>query len=191
MGEALRQYDREVMAALRGLSGDHLTSGERVALARGTTLTPPASAADIAALEQRIGRALSPSYRALLETSDGMIFEGASNQVVLLRATEVTPLTPQAYPGLEAWLTMPDVAVPLVPEAGGPLPGSALRRAWLISSAEDGDAYFIFPDLATPDGEWPVWFMGPGNPGAYGYASLRAMFERERGTALRALAARR
>ena len=86
---------------------------------------------------------------------------------------------------------MPDAAVPLAPEAGGPLPGSALRRAWMISSVEDGDTYFIFPELEGSDGEWPVWFFGPKNPGAYGYRSFRAMLERERDAALRNLSQRR
>jgi hypothetical protein len=86
---------------------------------------------------------------------------------------------------------MADVAVPLVPEAGGPLPGSALRRAWMISSVEDGDVYFIFPDLESSDGEWPVWFFGPKNPGAYGYRSFRANARARARAALRNLSQRR
>jgi len=70
-------------------------------------------------------------------------------------------------------------AVPDVP-TGQWLPGPALARAWVLSSVEDGDVYLIFPDLAHPDGEWPVWFFGPKNPGAYGYRSFGAMLAAER-----------
>lgn len=190
-GDAIRAYDRAVMAELARLPDDRLTPDERTARTRGTTLSSPAAASDIEALEARIGRRLPPSFRAFLATSDGMMFEGALNQVTLLRARDVKPLTARDYPGLEEWIAMPDVAVPLVPEAGGPLPGAALARAWLISSAEDGDAYFMFPDLQTADGEWPVWFFGPQSPGAYAYRSFAAMFEREREPALRNLTQRR
>ena len=116
-----------------------------------------------------------------------MLFEGALNRVTMLPAAEVVPLSNSTYPGLGIWFAMPDVAVPLDPTAGGPLPGDALQKAWVISSIEDGDVYLILPDLASPDGEWPVWFFGPKNPGAIGYRSFRQMLESGRGQALRAL----
>lgn len=190
-GEVIRMYDRDVMDVLRRLPTTSLTPDEARARERGTTLVPPASAADLEALERRIGKPLPPSYRAFLTTTDGMMFEGFLNQVMLLRASEVKPLTASEFPGIGVWFSMPDAAVPLAPEAGGPLPGSALRRAWMISSVEDGDTYFIFPELEGSDGEWPVWFFGPKNPGAYGYRSFRAMLERERDAALRNLSQRR
>jgi len=56
-----------------------------------------------------------------------------------------------------------------------------------LRSVVDGDAYLIFPELARPDGEWPVWFFGAKNPGAIAYASFGAMLARERGPALEEL----
>jgi len=187
LAAAIRQYDRDVIERLRRLPDTQLTPAKRAALARGTTLSEPASAQELDGLAARIGKPLPPSYREFLATTNGMMFEGALNQVVLLRAAEVVPLTDREYPRLRGWRAMPDAAVPGAREAGGPLPGAALDHAWVISDEHDGDIYLIFPDRATSDGEWPVWFLGDKNPGAYGYASFRAMFEREREAALRKL----
>jgi len=187
----IQEFDRDVVAQLRRLPEEQLSPDERAALTRGTTLGSPATREQIEALAKRIGKPLPRSYRAFLATTDGMMFEGALNQVTMRRAADVIRLSESDYPPLGIWLAMPDAAVPLDPTAGGPLPGLALARAWAISSNEDGDIYLIFPELASPDGEWPVWFFGPKNPGAYGYASFGAMFERERRAALRTIAQRR
>lgn len=186
----LRQFDRDVMERLRRLPVSARLPEEQKAIDRCTTLTAPASAADIEDLERRIGKRLPSSYRAFLATTNGMMYEGAQNQVTMLPAREVAPLAAGDYPGLGVWLAMPDVAIPLDATAGGPLPGPALARAWRLSSIEDGDVYFIFPALADATGEWPVWFFGPKNPGAIGRASFRAMLEYERAAAVRALDAR-
>jgi hypothetical protein len=187
LGEELRAFDRDVLERLRRLPDPRLIPEERRALAKGTTLNARATPADLDALAARIGKPLPPSYRAFLATSDGMLYVAPLNVVTMLPANAVAPLTPDSFPGIEIWLAMADVAVPLEPAARGPLPGSALARAWMISSAEDGDVYFIFPDLAGADGEWPVWFFGPKNPGAYGYRSFGDMLARERAPALREL----
>ena len=50
---------------------------------------------DVDALARRIGHPLPPSYRAYLETSNGMLFEGALNRVTMLPAAEVVPLSKQ------------------------------------------------------------------------------------------------
>ena len=187
----IRQYDRDVLAALRRLPADALAPAERAAAERGTTLSDPAKAADLEGLEKRIGKPLPPSYRAFLAATNGMMFEGMVSQVEMRPAAKVVPFSERDFPGIAIWLSMPDIAVPLVPEAGGPLPGAALTRAWVISSDDDGDVYFIFPDLASPDGEWTVGFFGPKNPGAYVYASFREMFDRESAAGLRGLELRR
>ena len=184
LAEELRQFDRDVLARLRTVPERFLHPSEREALAKGTTLAAPATSADLDALAARIGKPLPPSYRAFLEASNGMIYVAPLNVVRMLPASSVVPLTPAEFPGIEVWFAMPDAAVPLEPAAGGPLPGQALARAWVISSVEDGDTYFIFPALAGTDGEWPVWFFGPKNPGAYGYRSFGAMLARERAAAL-------
>ena len=182
--EDLRQFDRDVLARLRKLPDRHLHPAERDAIAKGTTLNGPASDTDLDALAARIGKPLPPSYRAFLATTNGMIYVAPLNVVTMVSADAVVPLTTANFPGIEVWLAMADAAVPHEPAAGGPLPGRALARAWVISSIEDGDVYFIFPDLAGADGEWPVWFFGPKNPGAYGYPSFGAMLARERAAAL-------
>ena len=185
--EDLRQFDRDVLERLRRLPDRHLIAEEREALAKGTTLNAPAIAADLDALAARIGKPLPPSYRAFLEASNGMLYVAPLNVVTMLPAGAVAPLTAGSYPGLDVWRTMADVAVPLDAAAGGPLPGPVLARAWIISSVEDGDVYLIFPDRAGADGEWPVWFLGPKNPGAIGYRSFGDMLARERVPALREL----
>jgi len=187
LGEELRTFDRDVLERLRRLPDRHLIAEEREALAKGTTLNAPAIAADLDALAARIGKPLPPSYRAFLKTSNGMLYVAPLNVVTMLPAGAVAPLTAGSYPGLDVWRTMADVAVPLDAAAGGPLPGPALARAWIISSVEDGDVYLIFPDRAGADGEWPVWFLGPKNPGAIGYRSFGDMLARERVPALREL----
>lgn len=186
-GAELRRFDRDVVERLRRLPDTARTQEEQAAIARGTTLNEPAGQADVDALAARIGKPLPPSYRDFLASSNGMLFEGALNVVTLLPATSVVPLTDSRYPGIGIWRAMPDVAIPLDPAAGGPLPGAALARAWLLSSIVDGDVYLIFPELAGPDGEWPVWFFGPKSPGAIGHASFGAMLAREREAALQAL----
>jgi hypothetical protein len=187
LGEELRAFDRDVLERLRRLPDRHLIPEERKALAKGTTLNAPATPADLDALAARIGKPLPPSYRAFLEATDGMLYVAPLNVVTMLSASAVAPFTAEKFPGIGIWLAMADVAVPLEPTAGGPLPGPALARAWVISSVEDGDVYFIFPDLAGANGEWPVWFFGPKNPGAYGYRSFGDMLARERAAALREL----
>lgn len=182
--DALREFDRDVMDRLRRMPDSERIPDEEPALARGTTLNAPASTAAIEALERRIGKPLPSSYRAFVETTNGMLFEGALNLVTMLAVDNVVKLSAQNYPGIAVWIADPDVAVPLDPNAGGPLPGAWLRGAWVISSVQDGDVYLIFPDLAGPDGEWPVWFFGTKNPGAFAYRSFGAMFERERPRAL-------
>jgi len=191
LAEDLRQFDRDVLARLRTVPERYLHPSERDALAKGATLNAPATPADLDALAARIGKPLPPSYRAFLEASNGMVYVAPLNVVTLLPANSVVALTRDNFPGIEVWFAMPDAAVPLDPAAGGPLPGRALERAWVISSIEDGDAYFIFPDLAGADGEWPVWFFGPKNPGAYGYRSFGDMLARERADALNGLDRRR
>jgi len=187
LGAAIRRYDRDVVERLRNVPDAYTSQDEKAALARGTTLSEPASAKDLDALAARIGKPLPPSYREFLATTNGMMFEGALNQLNMRRAADVVPLTEREYPLLRGWRAMPDAAVPVEPRAGGPLPGAALDHAWVISDERDGDIYLIFPDRASADGEWPVWFLGDKNPGAYGYASFGAMFEREREAALRNL----
>ncbi len=187
MAGDLHALDREVMAVLEVKSTAKLVPEEEAALKRGTTLKPAATLDDIRALERRMGRRLPPSYRDFLAATNGMVFEGALNVVEMLAAKDVVPLTAGSYPGLDAWLEMPDVAIPGDATSGGPLPGPALAHAWVISSIEDGDVYLILPELPRPDGEWPVWFFGPKNPGAIAYPSFAAMFERERGKGLQEL----
>jgi hypothetical protein len=186
-GVDLRKHDGEVMKILRRLPDSRLLDQERAALAQGTTLRPGATAAELEAIAKRIGKPLPASYRDFLATSNGMLFHGALNVVAMRDAAAVEPLTTTNYPALGVWLAMPDVAIPLDPAAGGPLPGRALARAWVLSRVEDGDVYFIFPDLATPDGEWPVWFFGPKNPGAIAYRSFGAMLAAEQARGLQEL----
>ena len=187
LGEELRTFDRDVLERLRRQPDRRLLPEEREALAKGTTLNPPATATDLDALAARIGKPLPPSYRAFLAATNGMLYVAPLNVVTMHPANAVAPFRPDDFPGIGIWLAMADVAVPLEPAAGGPLPGRALARAWVISSVEDGDVYFIFPELAGADGEWPVWFFGPKNPGAYGYRSFGDMLARERAPALREL----
>jgi hypothetical protein len=183
----LHALDRDVMAVLEVKSTAKLAPAEEAALKRGSTLNPPATLDDVHALERRIGRRLPPSYREFLLASNGMVFEGALNVVEMLGTKGVVPLTAENYPAIDAWLRMADVAVPGDTTSGGPLPGPALERAWVISSIEDGDVYLILPALPRPDGEWPVWFFGPKNPGAFAYPSFGAMLERERAKGLQEL----
>jgi hypothetical protein len=184
LAEELRAFDRDVLERLRRLPDRLLIPEEREALAKGTTLNPPATAADLDALAARIGKPLPPTYRAFLAATNGMLYVAPLNVVTMHPAGAVAPFRPDDFPGIGIWLAMADVAVPLDPAAGGPLPGRALARAWVVSSVEDGDVYFIFPELAGADGEWPVWFFGPKNPGAYGYRSFGDMLARERAAAL-------
>ena len=191
IGAQLRDYDRDVLAAVQRLAGSQRTPAERDALARGTTLSAPATREDIKALEKRFGHRLPPSYREFLLTSNGMLFHGALNTVTMLPAAAVEPLSATNYPSLENWVGMSDVAIPLDAAAGGPLPGPALAHAWVISTVQDGDVYLILPELARPDGEWPVWFLGANSPGAIAYGSFGAMLARERAAALEELRQRR
>jgi cell wall assembly regulator SMI1 len=79
-GDEIRKYDRDVMEVLRRLPQPSMTPDEARARKRGSTLSSPAPAADIGALETRIGKPLPPSYRAFLAASDGMVFEARSTR---------------------------------------------------------------------------------------------------------------
>jgi HEAT repeat protein len=172
-----------------------------------TFLQPPATEAEIVALERRLGRALPPSYRAFLAHSNGAdAFPGWGSVSPESAGTRPTGLRAAATVD---WIANGDrltVAVwdpaSAVGETGspaehpryarqiaereyllsGPVAGGAekvghLRHVLEVSSCVDGYATYLNPLVVDVDGEWEAWDFGTKTLGASRHRSFQALLE--------------
>ncbi|GAB1817411.1 SMI1/KNR4 family protein [Herbidospora sp. RD11066] len=136
-------------------------------------LHAPADESEIRLLEERLGRALPPSYRDFLLYADGM--GDPEEEDGLLRASRVGWLRDLEPDWITHFGPRSDDPVPSVADADyfvyGPeqhshfMRGEYLPHTLLVGSRDDG-VYLLNPEVVTADGEWEAWYLAPWLPGA-------------------------
>ena len=103
----------------------------------------PVDEARIAALEERLGKRLPASYRAFVGASDGWRHIGEF--MYTMRGIDEIDWFSTADPRM----------VEIFDDTEQP--GSIMARALLISKEGDAQYWFLDPEDASPDGEWPAY----------------------------------
>jgi SMI1 / KNR4 family (SUKH-1) len=121
--------------------------------------TEPATDAQIAAAEARLGLRLPPSYRAFLATTNGW---GPTSPFVdrLCRVEEVERFAVLNPDWVEAY--------------GG---GTELEELVQISDVGDSAVLLLNPGVVAPDGEWEAWFFATWSPDEERCPSFAALLE--------------
>lgn len=149
---------------------------------------PGASEEQVAALEDRLGATLPPSYCAFLALSNGWRATGHFIPAIW-STSEVEWFAVRNQDAIDAWLEGERYGggqpLPPVPDeeylrygedgsAEGPMRSEYLQTALEISDREvAGTAvYLLNPQIATPQGEWEAWFHAHWVPGAVRYRSF-------------------
>lgn len=156
---------------------------------------PGASEETLAALEERLGAALPPSYRAFLAYTNGWRATGHFIPAVL-STEEIEWFAVRNQDTIDAWQDgerydgrepdpVPDEEY-LDYGEGGSAEG-AMRSEYLQSTLEISDRetagtaiYLLNPQIATPEGEWEAWFFAHWIPGATRYRSFWDLMAHER-----------
>jgi hypothetical protein len=140
---------------------------------RGWLGAPPATEAELGALEARLGIPLPPSYRSFLAASNGFVLPGCF--VPALRSTESVEWLREAMPDLlDAYANA---------DAGD---DAALLQAALLISEQElvGTAvYLLDPRRPDADGEWSALLFAHWAPGAEAHRSFLGLLEAERANA--------
>lgn len=158
------------------------------AIASGWLGYPGASEEQLAALEERLGVALPPSYRAFLAYSNGWRATGPF--IPAIWSTEqVEWFAVRNQDTIDAWLDgerytgrepdpVPDEEYLDYGGAHGSAEG-AMRSEYLQTALEISDReeagtaiYVLNPQIVTPAGEWEAWFFAHWVPGATRYRSF-------------------
>ncbi|WP_280420125.1 SMI1/KNR4 family protein [Nocardia carnea] len=113
----------------------------------------PAAEADVAAVEERLGVRLPPSYRSFLLTTDG--WRHAGEFVSQLRDTTDLGWLRDLEPSWESWAD-------LVTDPPVDAPGNPFGRGLLISLHTDAGVLFLDPADRDENGEWPPTACSPG-----------------------------
>ncbi|UOQ51188.1 SMI1/KNR4 family protein [Hymenobacter cellulosivorans] len=134
----------------------------------------PASAADIAATEQRLGLELPADYKAFLQASNGLVnFSGVDPE--LLPVAEINWYKQAESAELYAHTqTYPDVESDEEQAIIGPY----LERAVLISSLDQEQLLWLIAPT-EPSGQWQTWFFAAWQPGETRYPTFRAYVEEQ------------
>ncbi len=150
---------------------------------------PGASEEQIATLEDRLGVALPPSYRAFLAFSNG--WRHTSHFIPALWSTEeVEWFAVRNQEAIDAWLDGERYSYGGTPEPPAPdeeylsygedgATEGAMRSEYLQTALEISDqeiggtaVYLLNPQIVTPEGEWEAWFFAHWIPGATRYRSF-------------------
>lgn len=135
--------------------------------------------AAIATLEARLGTRLPRSYRAFLQTTDGLF---AGGHLSLLPAADVEWFVTLEPETVAIWEQDKEETTDEQYATYGPeqdcihMRTRHLRSALQVSTSIDGDVLLLVPDVRFGD-EWEAWFFGAKNPGAYRYRSFAEMVE--------------
>ncbi|MGZ3664959.1 MAG: SMI1/KNR4 family protein [Ktedonobacterales bacterium] len=133
---------------------------------------PGASAAQIVAVEQRLGVTLPPSYRTFLATVNGCwLVSGYASAYAFWSTEQVEWFAVRNQVWIDAWLEGYHLFGPM-PRASdeeylnyGPHQGAAMREEYLQTMLEvsaEGDnssIYLLNPQIVTPEGEWEAWYF--------------------------------
>jgi len=155
---------------------------------------PGATEAQLAAAEARLGCRLPPSYRAFLESTNGLrqadpcmaalgghFWSAGEIEWLRVRDPEVIGIW------MESSSPVPDEEYFVYGEGQDSvnLRAEYLRTALEISYEGDAGRYLLVPDVVGADGEWEAWFFTSWHPGAERHRSFaemmlarRAVFER-------------
>lgn len=146
---------------------------------------PPASEAEIAAAEARLGQTLPPSYRAFLQASNGLWMSCFGETGRLCPVDEIGLLIDLAPEDIGAWddtdLDRPSDEDYFIYGEGQDsvmMRTEYLPTAVVISALDEGEGqYLLNPQVVTADGEWEAWFMAHWLPGAIRYRSFADMLQ--------------
>ena len=136
---------------------------------------PPASDADVAALQARLGLVLPPSYVAFLKASSG--WRRLTFAIDRLRpAAEVERFGLENENAVEIFADVdddrPDAEFYEYPD-GAAHGHRAAHMKHLVQVSDDEDGVLLLnPRAVTPDGEWEAWFFASWVPGAQRYPSF-------------------
>lgn len=128
----------------------------------------PAAEADVAAVEERLGLRLPPSYRSFLLTTDG--WRHAGEFVRKMRDTTNLGWLRDLEPAWEPWAE-------LVTEAPVDAPGNPFSRGLLISLHADVGVLFLDPADCDENGEWAAYSVFSWAEFPRRYPSFTALME--------------
>ncbi|WP_227980089.1 SMI1/KNR4 family protein [Nocardia spumae] len=128
----------------------------------------PAAEADVAAVEERLGLRLPPSYRSFLLTTDG--WRNAGEFVWKMRDTTNLGWLRDLEPVWESWAD-------LVTEAPVDAPGNPFGRGLLISLHADAGVLFLDPADRDENGEWAAYSVFSWAEFPRRYPSFTALME--------------
>lgn len=147
-------------------------------LASGWLGYPPATDAQIAATEKRLGLTLPPSYKSFLKVSNGW---RAIDQFInrLWPVEEIDWLATTDPETVEVWEDA---------STGGDI---LYESKYIASTIQISDReyagtamYLLNPKVVSPTGEWEAWFFSHWNPGATIYPSFWEMMQAQYNTFL-------
>jgi hypothetical protein len=124
---------------------------------------PGATEGQIAGLEARLGKALPPSYRAFLRTSNGFRQPGMIIPRIL-PVDEVEWFRERNQSTIDIWKDSENLSDTLEISAHD-IDGSAV--------------YLLNPKVVTADGEWEALYFATWNPGADRYSSFPDLMQKE------------
>lgn len=130
----------------------------------------PAAEADVAAVEQRLGLRLPPSYRSFLLTTDG--WRHAGEFVRKMRDTTNLGRLRDLEPSWESWAD-------LITEPPVDAPGNPFGRGLLISLHADAGVLFLDPADRDDNGEWAAYRVFSWGEFPQRYPSFTALMESE------------
>lgn len=181
-GELLRS--RHIAETLQHALDDDLPA----AVEAGWLGFPPATPAQLAATEARLGTTLPPSYKAFLAVSNGWQYP-TTFIPKLWSCEEIAWLTVRHQGMIDAWLVGERYygkPVPIRDEVYlvyGPRQDPTTFRSEYLRTALDisdveyaGTAILLLnPRIVTPEGEWEAWFHAHWLPGANRYRSFQEL----------------
>jgi hypothetical protein len=171
----LEQYSREMIADPRIRSG---LPPEIISF--GWLGCPPASEAQLATLESRLGVALAPSYRQFLATTNGWRATGyfvwevwPTDKVDWFRAANQSWIDAYVEPARD----LPPLSDEDYLVYGAAQNAAIFRREYLqtalqLSGRGDDAVYLLNPKTQSAAGEWEAWFFASWSSGAVRYRSF-------------------
>src|SRR4051812_30361669 len=158
------------------------------AVASGWLGLPGATAAQLAAIEARLGTTLPPSYRAFLGVSNGWRKLGYFIERVW-SADEIEWFRVRHQDWIDAYQDPESYGGPPLTEGAHQVYGDAQDPAYFraeylqdtleISDVGDSAILLLNPAVVTPEGEWEAWFFANWLPGARRYRSFRELMQAE------------